>query len=157
MDKYPQATFPGVTQNGQTTIPSIPKLKADGTTFSLLLIVLIASYQPRFLALAPRLDSFFSDIRRKLVVAGLSPLGLIVISSWRFVYILLFFMIKTTNSYNTCCQGILTYSSKNTQHFVQFEHFSSLPLDTNTLSHQNFPIGGYIYTIWSVDILHLII
>jgi hypothetical protein len=53
MDKYPQATFPGVTQNGQTAIPrhllqagkpvqrscsAIPKLKAAGTTFSLFLI-----------------------------------------------------------------------------------------------------------------------
>lgn len=101
MDKCLQTTLTGVIRNGQTAIPSIPKLKAAGTTFSLLLIVLIASYQPRFLALAPRLDSFYSDIRRKLVVAGLSPLGLIVISSGRFVYILPFLMIKTMNSYNT--------------------------------------------------------
>jgi hypothetical protein len=53
MDKCPQTTLTGVTRNGQTAIPrhllqlwepkqrsgsSIPKLKAAGTTFSLLLI-----------------------------------------------------------------------------------------------------------------------
>jgi hypothetical protein len=102
MDKCLQTTLTSVIiRNGQTAIPPIPQLKAAGTTFALLLIVLIASYQPRFLALAPRLDSFFSDIRRKLVVAGLSPLDLIVISSWRFICILPSLMIKTMNIYNT--------------------------------------------------------
>jgi hypothetical protein len=105
MDKCLQTTLTGVIRNGQTAIPPIPQLKAAGTTFALLLIVLIASYQPRFLALAPRLDSFFSDIRRKLVVAGLSPLDLIVISSWRFIYILPSLMIKTMNIYNTCSKS----------------------------------------------------
>ncbi|WP_271795904.1 hypothetical protein [Dolichospermum planctonicum] len=33
MNKFPQTSFPRVTCNEQTAIPSIPKIKGVGTTF----------------------------------------------------------------------------------------------------------------------------